>query len=114
MKNVLFLLLLLPLFLTSGCGGGSAGSAGGPRPGGEDRRSVAETGTVKYLNLEGGFYGIVGDSGEKFLPQNLSAEFRQDGLRVTFEGTVRNDVPTIYMWGTPVEITSVRAADPPG
>ena len=105
MKKALLLLLLLPLFLLSGCGG-SSGS--GPGFFGESGRSISDNGTVKYMSFEGGFYGIVGDSGEKFLPRNLGAEFRQDGLRVSFEGTASSQPVSIYMWGTPVEITSIR------
>ncbi len=94
--------------------GGSGGGLppdGGPSNG--DRRSVTGSGTVRYQNIEGGFYGIVSDSGEKFVPGDLGAEFRQDGLRITFAGTTPVETATIYMWGAPLEITSIRAADSP-
>ncbi len=64
-------------------------------------------GTVKYINLEGGFYGIIADNGGKYLPLNLDDAFRKDGLRVRFEATPLTDVATIYMWGTPVKLTSI-------
>ena len=32
------------------------------------------TGTVKYINLEGGFYGIIGPNDEKYLPINKQKE----------------------------------------
>ncbi len=65
-------------------------------------------GTVKFINLEGGFYGIVGDDGKNYLPINLSKEFKIDGVRVKFEGKIRNDILTIYMWGEPIEITKIE------
>ncbi|MCX8094738.1 MAG: hypothetical protein N3D74_00905 [Caldisericia bacterium] len=65
-------------------------------------------GTIKYIDLEGGFYGIVGDNGKNYLPINLSQEFKINGLRVKFEGKIRNDVMTIYMWGTPIEIIKIE------
>ena len=67
-----------------------------------------KTGTVRYISLEGGFYGIVTDTGEKYLPLNLPEEYRVDGLRVEFKARIRRDVVTIYMWGIPIEIIEIR------
>ncbi len=69
---------------------------------------ISQTGTVKLINLEGGFYGIVGDDGKNYDPANLSEEFRVDGLRVSFEAKVLKDVATTRMWGTPVEIIKIE------
>ena len=41
-------------------------------------------GTIHYEDLEGGFYGIMADSGERYLPINLNDTFKIDGLRVKF------------------------------
>ena len=65
-------------------------------------------GTVTYMDLEGGFYGIVGDDGGKYFPINLDESFREDGLRVRFTVRERNDVMTTTMWGTTVEITAME------
>ncbi len=65
------------------------------------------TGTVKYVPLEGGFYGVVTDKGEKYYPLNLPDEFREDGLRINFKAKVRKDVVTIQMW-VPVEILKIE------
>lgn len=35
------------------------------------------TGVVKHIELEGGFFGIVGDDGQKYDPVNLPAEFKK-------------------------------------
>lgn len=75
---------------------------------GDTRRSVAANGTVTYVDLEGGFYGIVTDDGRNYLPGNLSEEYRTDGLRVQFSADVQGDVTGIQMWGTPVEIRSIE------
>ena len=66
-------------------------------------------GTVKYIGLEGGFYGIIGDDGGRYQPLNLPEEYRVDGLRIWFKAKIREDVATIYMWGTPIEILEVKA-----
>lgn len=68
-------------------------------------------GTVKFINLEGGFYGIIGDDGKNYLPINLSQEFKIDGTRVKFEGKIRKDILTIYMWGEPIEITKIEVIE---
>jgi hypothetical protein len=69
---------------------------------------VAGNGTVEYIELEGGFYGIVADDGKKYDPINLAPEFQQDGLRVRFEARVRKDLASTHMWGTIVEITRIE------
>ena len=63
---------------------------------------------VKWISLEGGFYGLVAEDGSKFLPLNLPEEFREDGLKVKVRGKIRKDVATIYMWGTPLEIFEIE------
>jgi hypothetical protein len=69
---------------------------------------VAGTGTVKYINLEGGFYGIVGDDGQSYDPINLASDFQQDGLRIRFEARTRSDLANVHMWGTLIEIISIE------
>ncbi len=70
--------------------------------------SLEDTGTIKYINLEGGFYGIVGDSGQKLDPVNLKDEFKKDGLRVKFVYSLKKDKMSVHQWGETVEIISVR------
>ncbi|MDK2889932.1 MAG: hypothetical protein PWR21_564 [Methanoculleus sp.] len=74
---------------------------------GDARRTVAANGTVTYVDLEGGFYGIVADDGERYLPLDLNETYRVDGMRLTFVGEVARDTATIQQWGTPVEIIDV-------
>ncbi|GIV57848.1 MAG: hypothetical protein D6746_05785 [Bacteroidetes bacterium] len=65
------------------------------------------TGTIHYVDLEGGFYGLVADDGTRYLPLNLDASFRKDGLRVRFEA-VPEDVLTLQQWGRPVRLTAIE------
>ena len=106
--TLLLLLLLLPPIALAGCGGGTDYGDAGSGVG----RGAEETGTVRHIALEGGFYGIVTDTGANYLPINLGNEFRQDGLRVRFEKVQRSDVVTIYMWGVPVELTKIETLSP--
>ncbi|HDD64933.1 MAG TPA: hypothetical protein ENF61_02335 [Firmicutes bacterium] len=67
---------------------------------------VVGKGTVKYIPLEGGFYGIVTEEGEKYLPMNLPSEFKKDGLKVWFKGNLLK-MATTQMWGKPIKILKI-------
>ena len=68
-------------------------------------------GTIRYLELEGGFYGIVGEDGKNYLPLNLDEAFEQDSLQVRFTYQRREGVMTIAMWGQAVDITSIERVE---
>lgn len=64
-------------------------------------------GTVRYMNLEGGFWGIVADNGQKILPKNLPAEYRKDGLRLSFSAQEITGMMTIQQWGTLSNLSNI-------
>ena len=68
---------------------------------------ISGTGTIKFISLEGGFYGIIADDGRRYLPLNLEKKFKKDGIKVKFKARLKH-VPTIYMWGVPVEILEMK------
>lgn len=70
-----------------------------------------ERGTVTYVELEGGFYGIVTEDGRKLDPTNLSEGFREDGLKVRFKAEKKESVAGIHMWGTIVEIVEIEKVE---
>jgi hypothetical protein len=69
---------------------------------------VTMTGTIIYVELEGGFYGIIADSGERYFPINLDRQYQVNGLKVRIEGKIRKNVMTTTMWGTPFEILKIE------
>lgn len=89
-------------------------SATNPHPDGQkgNFKEMWLQGTVNYLNLEGGFFGIISDNGQKILPMNLSAEYRQVGAVLKFKGYFLTDTMTIQQWGTPFKITEVQVIKP--
>lgn len=105
---VAFAVFLSAALLSSACGG-----AGNAVPDSEDEplpppeKVVSGTGTVQYVELEGGFYGLVDDDSTRYLPQNLAEEYRQDGLRVRFRAVEQDSMATMQMWGTPVEMLDI-------
>jgi len=74
---------------------------------------ITSTGTVRYIDLEGGFFGIVSDDGTHYYPLNFPEEFAQDGARVTFTAQ-QEEVATTAMWGIPVTIVSMETLNAPG
>ena len=65
-------------------------------------------GIIRYIPLEGGFYGIITDDEKKYLPLNLPEKYKHDGLRVWFKAKLRKDATTIYMWRKPIEILKIK------
>ena len=90
-------LLLTALLLFAGCA--ASGSTDGDL--------VRFDGTVVYVDLEGGFYGIEAVTGERLLPLNLAEGFQRDGLAVTVHGRFE-EAMTIQQWGRPFQIESIE------
>ncbi len=62
-------------------------------------------GKVVYMNMEGGFYGIIDQTGRKFFPLNMPNQLKKEGADV--KCTIRiAEVETTFMWGEPVYIES--------
>jgi hypothetical protein len=67
------------------------------------------SGTVQYIELEGGFYAIEADDGARYYPLNLEETYKRHGMRVRFTMRERPDVMTTVMWGTNVDIQNIEA-----
>lgn len=65
------------------------------------------TGTVRYVSIEGGFFGIVADNGKGYDPVNLPREYAKDGLRIAFQAVPIEGGVSIHMWGTIVRIVKI-------
>ena len=68
---------------------------------------VRGTGSVRFLNLEGGFFAIRGDDDVTYDPTNLPSGFQRDNLRVRFEARIRRDSMGIHQVGPIVDVTSI-------
>lgn len=68
---------------------------------------VEATGIIKYVDLEGGFYGILAEN-KKYKPVNLPKELETDGLKVKFKAKIRKDLVSIHMWGTLIELIFIE------
>jgi hypothetical protein len=74
-----------------------------------ESKVIRDTGTVQYVDLEGGFYAIVGDGGGHYDPTNLPAWAQEDGLRVRFVARTVGGA-SVHMWGTLVHLESLEGA----
>ena len=101
MKQTAFVVILF-LLLTIVVG------ASGCSFGGRDGSVVSKMGTLKYIDLNGWFYGIVSDDGEEYEVVNLGPNFQEDGLRVRFDAKILNNTNSVHMWGTVVELTNIE------
>lgn len=75
---------------------------------GNPENLVRGRGTIRFVDLEGGFYGIVSDDGKRYQPIDIEQEYHLNGLRVYFEGELLEDTVSIYMWGSPLSLVKIQ------
>lgn len=68
---------------------------------------VEQTGTVKYVAVEGGCW-VIETADETYEPINLPEALQTDGLAVSFEAEVREDLASICQVGTLIELLRIR------
>lgn len=73
-----------------------------------DAKQLSFIATVKFMNLEGGFFGLVSNEGKHWLPLNLNKEFQQHGAVIKVKGNPVKGMMTIQQWGTPFSITHIE------
>jgi inhibitor of cysteine peptidase len=69
---------------------------------------IKNSGTITFLELEGGFYGILTEDENRYDPINLADEFKKDGIQVDFTAYPRNDMMSFHMWGQLIEIRTIQ------
>ncbi len=73
---------------------------------------IQATGTIRYIDLEGGFYGIVGDDQEHYDPLNLPEAYQKDNMSVKFTARMAPDQASFHMWGKLIYILEIEARGP--
>ena len=69
---------------------------------------VVTRGTVEYFSFEGGFYGIISNSGKGYDPINLPPEFQENGTKVFIIAQKNLKMLSDHMWGEIIRIISIR------
>jgi len=60
---------------------------------------------MKFVDLEGGFWGMTDSEGNQYMPVNVPEQLKYEGQSFTM--TIEPmDVMGMMMWGSPVEILS--------
>ena len=96
----------------------SDGSPTGLSPDATSPFGSGKAGTVRWMNLEGGFWAVQGADGVTYDPhQSLPAEFRVDGLSVRFAFVALRGAMCVHQVGPIVNITAITrrsGSDVPG
>lgn len=80
-------------------------------PASRDAGLMNFVGAMRWIELEGGFWGIVAPNGSKYLPtQTLPESVQKEGLPVRGTLRLRKGVMTLQMWGSPVEVVTIEAS----
>ncbi|WNJ20525.1 hypothetical protein [Pontibacter sp. G13] len=65
------------------------------------------TGVITYIDLSGGFWGILGTDGKKYQPSSsLPKEYQQEGLKIRANLSPSQSF-SIHMWGENVQINKI-------
>lgn len=70
--------------------------------------SVKVKGVAKYQDLEGGFWSIISDNGEKLRPQMMPVQFQEEDAQIECRVVYLEDDFGIQMWGFAVRIVSFK------
>lgn len=70
--------------------------------------NVVIRGTIRYISVEGGFYGIVDKKDNHYEPINLHEDFEYDGLLIFVVARIRRDLGSYRMWGETIEIRFIK------
>jgi len=103
MQKVFLLVGLISVGLLSGC----FHDLGANKP--DQNLPIDGIGTIEFVNLEGGFFGIVDDDGTRYFPLNLPVEFNNNGLRVAYQVQIAKDVATTQQWGIAVNVLFIQS-----
>lgn len=77
-------------------------------------RFIQGTGTIRYIDLEDGFYGILGDDQVHYDPINLPEVYKQNNLKVEFKARFASNQNSIHMWGKIIYILEIEQLLPSG
>lgn len=62
------------------------------------------SGTVRFIDLETGFWAIIGPRGKQWRPIHMPEQLRIEGKKVEVGAILVNEGVSLFQWGTPIEI----------
>ena len=57
-------------------------------------------GKVEYVDLSGGFWGLIDQNGQQWRPVHMPAALQHQGLEVQLSCKQSKETISIFMWGT--------------
>ncbi|WP_371195254.1 hypothetical protein [Glaciecola sp. SC05] len=69
------------------------------------------TGTIRYQDFEGGFYGFVAQNGKKYTLSRLANEYRRDGLVIQITAEPLHGMATTTQFGELLTVHTVKVID---
>jgi len=70
--------------------------------------------TVRYKNLEGGFWALDGDDGKKYTPSGLDKALKVDGMVIEVKGIIEEaeeDIMSFQQYGKTLKIKQSKMID---
>jgi len=67
--------------------------------------------TIKYIDLEMGFWGLITADGSEYRPVEFPEQLKSEGKKTSCTIEVLEDHMSFIMWGTPVKIISFSTLD---
>jgi hypothetical protein len=108
MCRALRVLMLVAGVVLSGCGHSSEDWVIPTTPAEPGGTEIRISGTVRRVELEGGFFAIQGDDGVTYDPTNLPTGFQEDGLAVEADARRLDERAGIHMVGPIVSLVRIR------
>lgn len=68
-------------------------------------------GKIVRVDLETGFWGIMSDGGEKYIPVNLPEMMKEEGLGISAKATPVKGNTGMHMWGDYIRILWIGRKD---
>jgi hypothetical protein len=67
-------------------------------------------GKAKYIDLSGGFWGIIGNDGKEYRAINMPEQFKEEACEVHCLAEIVDLDFDIFMWGIPIRIISFKTS----
>lgn len=72
---------------------------------------ITVIGTIRRKHIEGGFWGLDGKDGEKYMPSGLNTDLLVDGMVIEVKGIIVEDVMTFQQYGKMLKVKESRIID---
>lgn len=66
------------------------------------------TGTVKYVDLGPGFYGVIANDGTEYRPVNFPEQLKQEGKKISLLVQNFDEEMSMFMWGKTVKVRGFK------